>query len=168
VTPEREKPILALDVDGVISLFGFDMDDGGGAPGTFHMIDGMPHCIPENAADRVQRLAEHYELIWATGWEDRANDHLPRILGLPGELHFLSFDGRARFGTAHWKLDAIDAYAGDRPLAWIDDCLDESCHAWAEARPAPTLLLAAEPASGLTEEHVEELIRWARDGYTGA
>ena len=53
----------------------------------------------------------------------------------------LTFDGRARFGTAHWKLEALDEYAGDRPLAWIDDSLDESCHAWAAARPAPTLLV---------------------------
>src|SRR3954451_230380 len=27
---------------------------------------------------------------------------------------FLTFDGRARFGTAHWKGEAIDEYAGDR------------------------------------------------------
>ena len=47
---------------------------------------------------------------------DRANDHLPGILGVPS-LPYLTFDGEARFGTAHWKLAAIEDYAGDRPLA---------------------------------------------------
>ena len=63
------------------------------------------------------------------------------MLGLPDELPVLSFDGRARFGTAHWKLEALDEYAGGRPLAWIDDSLDESCYAWAAQREAPTLLV---------------------------
>jgi HAD domain in Swiss Army Knife RNA repair proteins len=161
-----ERPILALDVDGVISLFGFEgpLDE---APGTFHLINGVAHCIPENVGERIQRLAEHYEIVWATGWEDRANERLPQILGLAGELPFLTFDGRARFGTAHWKVDAIDEYAADRPLAWIDDCLDDSCHAWAQAREAPTLLVHTEAFSGLTEELTERLIRWVEAGYTG-
>ena len=63
------------------------------------------------------------------------------ILGLPGELPFLTFDGRARFGSAHWKLEALDRYAGERPLAWVDDCIDETCQAWAVERAAPTLLV---------------------------
>ena len=82
--------------------------------------------------------------------------------------HFrvLTFDGRARFGTAHWKLEALDAYAGDRPLAWIDDSLDESCHEWARQRTAPTLLCPTESHIGLTDAHTEALLGWAREGYT--
>jgi hypothetical protein len=160
-----ERPILALDVDGVISLFGFDgpLED---SPGTFHLINGIAHCISEGIGPRVARLAEVYDVVWATGWEDRANDMLPRILGLPGDLPYLTFDGRARFGTAHWKVEAIAEYAGERPLAWVDDCIDETCHAWAEARQAPTLLVPTEPQSGLTEAHVETLIGWVDAGYT--
>jgi hypothetical protein len=156
-----DRPILAVDVDGVISLFGFDAPLSE-APGRFHLIDGIAHCISDVAGDELARLGEVYELIWATGWEERANDKLPRILGLPGELPCLHFDGRARFGTAHWKLEAIDEYAGNRPLAWIDDSLDESCFEWAEAREAPTLLVLTESDVGLTGEHTEELLRWAQ------
>ena len=54
------------------------------APGRFKLIDGMAHCIPHGAGERLRRLADHYELVWATGWEERANDHLPGMLGLPG------------------------------------------------------------------------------------
>ena len=71
------------------------------------------------------------------------------------------FDGHAVFGTAHWKVDAIDVYAGDRPAAWVDDNLNEDCRAWAEGRAAPTLLVETEPAEGLTDEQVERLLDWA-------
>ena len=36
---------------------------------------------------------------------------------------------------------ALDEFVRDRPLAWIDDSMDESCHQWAERRPHPTLLV---------------------------
>ena len=162
---DSERPVLALDVDGVVSLFGFQ-DSADGAPGRFHLINGMAHCIPEGIGERLRRLADHYEIIWATGWEDRANERLPAILDLPGELPFLTFDGNARFGTAHWKIEAIDRFAGERPLAWVDDCLDDTCHDWAEARSAPTLLVRTEPDRGLLDNHVESLLRWVRAGYT--
>ena len=155
-----DRPVLAVDVDGVISVFGWDgpLDN---APGRFHLIDGIAHCIPDAVGDRLRRLAQHYELIWATGWEDRANDHLPGILGLEGQLPYLSFGGRARFGTAHWKLASIDAYAADRPAAWVDDSIDEQCEWWAEQREAPTLLVKTNSATGLLEAHVEQLLDWA-------
>jgi Swiss Army Knife RNA repair-like protein len=163
----EERPILALDVDGVISLFGFDGPPGE-APGRFHLISGMAHCIDDGVGERINRLADRYEVIWATGWEDRANERLPHLLGLPGELPYLTFDGQAQFGTAHWKVGAIDDFARDRPLAWIDDCLDDSCYSWAESRTAPTLLVPTEPFTGLTEELTETLLRWAERGYTHA
>ena len=167
---KSDKPVLAIDIDGVISLFGFDesMQPGGSdvtkAPGEFHLIDGMLHCIALETGPRLLRLADPYELVWASGWEDRANDHLPGILGLP-ELPYLTFDGRAQFGTAHWKLDALDDYARSRPLAWIDDSLEESCYEWAEERSAPTLLVPTESDVGLLDVHVETLEAWVRDGF---
>jgi hypothetical protein len=154
------RPILAVDVDGVISLFGFDEPPDGGAA-RFELIDGMVHCISLAAGERLRRLAEHYELVWATGWEDRANDYLPNLLGLP-ELPHLTFDGAARFGSAHWKLGPIDEYGEGRALAWIDDNFDESCYEWAQGREEPTLLVPTEAHLGLEEAQVEALTAWAR------
>jgi hypothetical protein len=125
----------------------------------------MLHCIALPTGERLNRLARSYELCWASGWEDRANDHLPNILGVP-ELPYLTFDGRARFGTAHWKLEALQEHAGSRPLAWIDDSLDSSCYEWAERRSAPTLLVPTESTIGLEDIHVEALEGWVRDGFT--
>jgi hypothetical protein len=153
------RPILAVDVDGVISLFGFD-DPPDKAIARFELIDGMVHCISLVAGDRLRRLAEVYDLVWATGWEEKANDYLPNILGMP-ELPVLSFDGAARFGSAHWKLGPLDEYGEDRPLAWIDDSFDESCYEWAREREAPTLLMPTESHLGLEEVQVEALTAWA-------
>jgi HAD domain in Swiss Army Knife RNA repair proteins len=158
---QNQPPILFVDVDGVISLFGF-APDVGELPGPLHWIDGVAHCIPEDIGGRLVTLAERFELVWATGWEERANEYLPHLLRLPfPDLPWLSFEGRAVFGSAHWKVDAIDRYAGDRPAAWIDDNLGEECHAWAQGRAAPTLLIETSPPVGLTDEHVSELLDWA-------
>ena len=154
------KPMLAVDVDGVISLFGFD-EPPDREVARFELIYGMMHCISLAAGARLLRLSDHYDLVWATGWEDKANDYLPNLLGL-AELPYLTFDGAARFGSAHWKLGPLDSYAGDRALAWIDDSFDESCLEWAQNRSAPTLLVPTESPFGLEEAQTEALESWAR------
>ena len=155
----HNRPILFVDVDGVISLFGFESFEE--PPGSFHMVDGILHCIGSSAAARLARLARVYELVWATGWEEKANEYLVHLLEMEGDLPVLTFDGRASFGSAHWKLEAIEEFAADRPAAWIDDNLDEECRAWAERRAAPTLLVETEAAVGIGDEHVELLLGWA-------
>ncbi|HEX8066612.1 MAG TPA: HAD domain-containing protein [Thermoleophilaceae bacterium] len=157
--PAGGRPILFVDVDGVISLFGFDGP--GPPPGSFHWVDGVVHCIGAHCGERLRRLAERFDLVWATGWEEKANEYLPHLLGIERDLPVLTFDGRAVFGSAHWKLDAIEEYAGDRPAAWIDDFLDDECRAWAAARTAPTLLVETRSAAGIEEEHVERLLDFA-------
>ncbi len=170
-THSTDSPLLLVDVDGVVSLFGFPPH----APpaGSFHSIDGIPHFLSAAAARHLLALGEIFELVWCSGWEERANEYLPGLLGLPAELPFLRFapsvravsgvsgGGASRATRGHWKLDAIDAYAGARPLAWIDDCLDDACFAWATTRSAPTLLVQTQAAVGITDAHVEELLRWA-------
>ncbi len=158
------RPLLFLDVDGVISLFGFDLGDPSSPlpPGPFHFIDGIPHCISMAAGPRIERLREAFDLVWATGWEEKAAEYLPHLLAIPDlDLPVLSFDGRAVFGSAHWKIDVINEYAGNRTAAWIDDNLDQECQDWAANRGVPTLLVITEPAVGLLDEHVEQLLAWA-------
>lgn len=126
----------------------------------FQLVDGMVHCISLVAGDRLRRLEEQFELVWATGWEEKANFYLPNLLGIP-ELPVVSFDGAARFGSAHWKLGPLDEFARGRALAWIDDNFNEGCYEWAEERGEPTLLVPTEPHLGIEEAHVEALRSWA-------
>jgi hypothetical protein len=158
----ERRPLLLVDIDGVISLFAFEV--GAQPVGSFHSIDGIPHFLSSGAAEHLLALGPIFELVWASGWEEKANEYLPHLLGLPALPH-LSFERRVRgtrHSNAHWKLDSIDAYAGSRPLAWIDDAFNEACHEWASARGAPTLLVQTMPASGLTQREAEILERWAQ------
>jgi hypothetical protein len=99
--------------------------------------------------------------VWASGWEEKANEYLPHLLGLP-TLPFLSFERSPGKSNAHWKLDAIEAHAGERAMAWLDDAFNEACHEWSAARAAPTLLVQTAPHAGLTEREANRLSEWAR------
>jgi hypothetical protein len=155
----ERRPLLLVDIDGVISLFGFAA--GARPEGSFHSIDGIPHFLSSMAAKHLLAISPIFELVWASGWEEKANEYLPHLLGLP-VLPYLSFERSVGRANAHWKLEAIDAYAGVQPLAWIDDSFNEACHEWAGARAAPTLLVQTTPASGLTQREALLLGRWGQ------
>ncbi len=173
--PSRDKPLLMVDIDGVISLFGFagqapwgphpgDAEQPTTLDGSFHTIDGIPHFLSHTAAAHLLNLAADFDLVWASGWEEKAEEYLPRLLGLPAGLPFLRFERSPGRGNAHWKLAAIDAYAGSqRALAWIDDAFNDACHAWAHTRPAPTLLVQTAPDRGVTSTEASLLGSWARE-----
>ena len=172
-----------IDIDGVLSLFGQPApgagewqasepdETGPGASrapapeGRFHWIDGIPHFLSATAAAHLLALAPLFDLVWASGWEEKAEEYLPHLLGLPAGLPFLRFPAdarRRRAANAHWKLEAIERYSGGRALAWLDDALNEACHAWARARPAPTLLVQTDPKVGLTGREADVLKSWAQ------
>jgi hypothetical protein len=165
--PVASKPLLLVDIDGVISLFGGTVLSPGspfaGRAGSFHSIDGMPHFLSSTAAAYLLDLQRDFELAWCSGWEEKANEHLPHLLGLPPALPFLRFERSVGRANAHWKLAAIDEFAGERALAWVDDALNAACHEWAAARPAPTLLVQTEPEHGLTEREAVLLRAWASE-----
>jgi HAD domain in Swiss Army Knife RNA repair proteins len=155
---ERGKPLLMVDIDGVISLFGFEpreLPSGG-----FHAIDGIPHFLSAGAAEHLLALSEVFELVWASGWEEKANEYLPHLLGLPSGLPYLRFERSPGRANAHWKLAAIEQYAQGRALAWVDDAFNDACHDWARDRGAPTLLVATAPERGLTAVEADRLRAW--------
>jgi hypothetical protein len=158
------KPLLLVDVDGVLSLF---TEPGQAAPirqdTHFHLEHGMGHLIALENCARLRDLQESYDLVWATGWEEKANDELLRIVGLPERLPVISFDkGKGKYDhQAHWKLGAIEDFVGDRPTAWIDDALDDACFAWEQEREQPTLLVKVESRTGLDDAALATLTSWA-------
>src|SRR3954447_18942471 len=158
--PAMTAPLLLVDVDGVLSLYGAARAEPGSLLGT--QVDGVPPLLSRRAAAVLRGLAAEFECAWCTGWEERADEHLPRLLGLPRGWPHVRF-GAAPALDAHWKLAGIDAFAGpSRALAWIDDAHDDACRAWAASRPAPTLLVSTAPDVGLTGDQGAAVLRWAR------
>ena len=150
-----DKPLLMMDVDGVISLFGFDPANP--PAGQFQLVDGIVHLLSASAGEHLRELASVFELVWCTGWEEKANVYLPLALGLPGILPHVPFDELGRPASARWKLVGIEAYAGpSQPLAWVDDFFDPAADSWANARNArgvSTLLVHVNSKKGLSPRH---------------
>jgi hypothetical protein len=173
------KPLLLVDIDGVISLFGWRHDQR--PDGLWTQVEGIAHLLSPTAARSLLDLMSDFDPVWCSGWEERANENLPHLLGL-GPWPVLHFD-RARgagaslagaIGAAgaslagHWKLDAIDAYCGpERAVAWVDDVLDDACERWAADRVGPTLLVRTQPWEGLTAAQVLALRAWVQTLPTG-
>jgi hypothetical protein len=179
MTMKTPKPLLFVDVDGVISTYGFAGNGGvpsgtrpigsiaaGGVAGKLHNVEGIIHHIGQGMDLRLAALLPHFETVWATGWGDRANEHLVHLLSLPCELEVVEFGvAPSMDGSGHWKLDALTARAAGRAAAWIDDGHNAACELWAaerSRRDEPTLLISTDPFAGLTDDHVTELIAWSR------
>lgn len=149
------KPLLLLDVGGVLSPYGMT------PPPDFEEreIGGFWVVWTDAHASRLARLAEAFDLVWATTWEDYANRALCPALGIDPlpVIRFVRGQSRTR------KLDSIKNYVGNRPTAWIDDDLYDDAHSWAQTRNEliPTLLVQTVPSIGFTNDHVDELIAFA-------
>jgi hypothetical protein len=153
------QPLLLLDIDGVISLFGFDV----GTPptGCYQLVDGIVHFLSTTVAGFLHELSQAFELVWCSGWEEKADEVLPAVLGVPKGLDHLTFPRRDD-AARHWKLASIEAFAGPRrALAWVDDAFDDTCYAWATHRAGPTRLVQTDPAVGLGPVHAADLLKWA-------
>lgn len=152
------KPLLLLDVDGVLRPLG-------GSNATAELvIDGPDFEVinfdPELPA-RLGRLADRFELTWATMWERDANRHLAPALGLP-PLKWVAFDDEEGSPGVSAKLPAVQRFVADRAFAWADDDLGNDVVKWCSERSIPSLALEIDPTTGLCDSHVEELIAFAR------
>jgi hypothetical protein len=150
------RPLLLLDVDGVLVLKRPAVDNSG-APLDLGDAWSDERWLAPGLAPMLARLGAVFDLAWNTRWGDAANDLLGRSLGLP-RLPFVDLtapDCRLN------KLPAVQRMAGRRALAWIDDDLDASVHVWAARREHPTLLVEADAINGMVEAHVERLLAFA-------
>lgn len=180
-----KKPVLLLDVDGVLAPFG------GQPPEGFYLLPVKEIHIHwhDGTSTHLQRLQQTLELQWATGWEASANEDLLHHLGLEDPLPHIAFDHKLereggpkidgawvrrsrgltlREDVATWKLPWIRQWATineDRPFAWIDDEMFEDAEAFAKERTEggiPTLFIKPDPSVGMTHDHVAQIEDWAR------
>ena len=106
-----------------------------------------------------------YELVWATTWEQEANEFIAPVLGLPA-LPFIDWpDPRPEPGGGlYWKTPRILSWARGRAFAWIDDEIKDADRAWvAEHHDAPALLHRVDPGVGLVAADFSALAEWAEE-----
>ncbi len=158
------RPLLFLDVDGVLALSVGSGAPDGFVPYTVTASTGQEHRVWLNPRHGtwLNELGEHFEIVWATGWENDAPRLLGPLLGL-APMRAIVFTERPRVGVRLRKLPDVADFAGDASAAWVDDDLDAEMVRWADQRNAPTLLVEPDSAHGLTRDHVRQLIRFSED-----
>ena len=149
------RPLLLLDVDGVLSPTGVAVPPG------FERRSTAEYSVVIRGEHRdwLGELAGGFELVWTTTWGEAANRVYGELLGLP-RLPVVRLGQLPRSGTR--KLAAVQRYVGERPLAWVDDELYDDADEWARVRPAPTLLVRTRATIGLTRADVDRLLAFAQ------
>jgi len=176
------KPLLLLDVDGPFNPFDNKPHRRPEGFQTFRFsVAGMhPHRTlrvwlrPEHGP-QLCRLAERTgcELVWATSWQHEANEFIGPQLGLPTlpVITFPEFNPVQGWPRGAWKWNAVADYAGDRPIAWLDDQLDDREFASAQAAflarrgTAPTLLHRVSARTGITDADLAAVEAFAHEHW---
>jgi hypothetical protein len=154
-----DRPLLFLDVDGTLlpELPG-DLDDVSSEGLQAVRARGREVWVPLHLRRALPELARRYEIAWCTDWEEGANVTVAPLFELPDDLAVIRHDPAA---VRWWKLEGVDRFAGDRPLAWADDRMRVEARRWAAQRAADTLLLQPAPDRGLTPDDVAQLAAFA-------
>jgi hypothetical protein len=155
-TPQRDirdRPILFLDVDGVLNCFNAII------PVTVINRGSASHAeVPEGTRQRLSRLTPLFEPVWATGWGSRAHLALAQHLCLTGEVwRHLIYQER--------KLLALLQAASGRPWAWVDDDSMLEIDDAGFQVPHACLVICPDPREGLNDHHVDLLVAYAANRW---
>jgi hypothetical protein len=151
------RALLLLDVDGVLNTYGeHDLPTGW----TEHDLFPGEEPVRLNLAHGawITEVREIVDVAWASSWNEEANRLLAPLYGIAPLPVVTMPDPPFDPGD---KVPRIDAYAGDRPAAWIDDLHTSVAREWAANRSSPTLLITADPRFGLTRKAIDRVIDWA-------
>jgi hypothetical protein len=172
------RPLLLVDVDGVLCPFGGPMPDGYqaaqlGAEGDLRWS--------EQNAGRLERLAEVFDCAWCTARYDDVLTTIARLHGFGEDWPVVSFEGGAYKSEGRyyivraelerdttWKLPFVRVWLEqngweDRPLAWLDDDTTRDVYLWEWERnqqQIPTLVWHVSPALGLTNTDTNHVRAW--------
>jgi hypothetical protein len=153
------RPIIFLDVDGPLIPFGGQGPRYRAVPSE---ADGHPLLHRLAPADGPRLLALPAELVWATTWQEEANEVIAPRLGLP-DLPVVTWSDDELDPPAgvHWKTAGLLRWAAGRPFAWIDDEISAADRRWVAARPGGRALLhRVDPRTGLVDADFAALSRW--------
>ncbi|MGY1714201.1 HAD domain-containing protein [Geodermatophilus sp. SYSU D01106] len=171
MSSRADRPILLLDVDGVLNAPRRELP-AGWRQGSFN---GYRLAWDPTITARLRELHEsgRVEIQWLTTWAGDADRLLAEPMGLPRGLRVHARAGAAPTGflgifgggSGWWKLTAAQEVAAaepDRRIVWIDDDLAEQADDtgdWLAANPH-VLVVAPDLYVGLTHEQLDRVEEW--------
>ncbi|MEV6052567.1 hypothetical protein [Streptomyces sp. NPDC052107] len=160
------RPLLFLDVDGPLNPYAAKAERRPAGYTTIRVpvFSRRPLRVWLNPDHGPALLRLGYELVWATTWTAEANVWIAPVVGLP-ELPYVDF-GTGLFAErpdgVHWKTEAIVAYTGGRPFAWVDDEQSAADGRYVSTHhPGSALLHHVNPRIGLREDDFAALREFA-------
>jgi hypothetical protein len=147
-----EKPLLFVDVDGVVCVFG--PEHVLIANGCTEVQAGrITQWVAPDITAKLVKLTEHFTCVWATAWFRGARDELAPSIGVGTDWAVLDW--------GDMKLPAIMEMAGGQRWAFIDDDIEFELRHLKGTVDDGALLLPISPSTGLTDAHVAQLIAFA-------
>lgn len=169
---KSQKPVLLLDVDGVINVF--DKDN---IPLEFHhLMYSWNNQVPiwcsmaKGTTNKLIELMGLFDIYWATAWNENANK-ITKAIGLPEfplcPIDCIAYDVNQNLKLVekglldHWKMESIERFVqaelADRAIAFIDD--EIASDKWAQARNklTPTIFVKTNGKYGITEAEMVAL-----------
>ncbi|WP_122819778.1 hypothetical protein [Varibaculum vaginae] len=158
-------PILFLDVDGPLNLWGrvgrrilnpllrahlvhLQSDDSFNVNVVFSRRMGA----------RLRELGKHFQVRWATSWNQWANQYLSPLLGISEDLPWVYCPS----GDPRSKFPAVITSAAGTSFAWVDDYLTEEVAQATRKKLLPSqcaLLVSPHIMRGIDTE-VLHLLKW--------
>ena len=127
---------------------------------------GKPLKVRLRASDGPSLLALGCEIVWATAWEDDANEWIGPRIGLP-RLDFINWNTKNTWTPErlHWKTKRILHWMAynrpEVPFIWIDDEVIRRDRDFIQENYSPdSTTLKVPPDKGLIDEHFKTIADW--------
>jgi HAD domain in Swiss Army Knife RNA repair proteins len=118
---------------------------------------------------RALAAAASAELVWATYWRAEANEWISPRVGLP-QMPFVPIPRRpqeSEFSLGAWKARHVAEWAKGVPFVWFEDEPDVPESLAKESSLGEYLLIAVDPQTGLTEDHIDQARAWLSSSTAG-
>ena len=164
---DLSRPVLLLDVDGVVNKVRDDPDPEGFRDFQEALCKGSQIRYSPKMAERIAAL--EVDLHWLTTWCDDANEHISPLLKV-GVLPVVGMEVlRGYLGRGWWKSVAAEEFVVKlgRPFIWVDDDLwaaernDEV--PWLVECEIPHLCIAPDTFRGLLPRHLDQIEAWINE-----